>query len=57
MIDFVLRKMEEDENLRLFYAEKYQFIMVDEYQDTNNAQNSIVDSILSASDEKNILVV
>ncbi|EKE29887.1 MAG: UvrD/REP helicase [uncultured bacterium (gcode 4)] len=57
MIDFVLRKMETDENLRLFYAEKYQFIMVDEYQDTNNAQNSIVDSILSASDDKNILVV
>jgi DNA helicase-2/ATP-dependent DNA helicase PcrA len=57
MIDFVLRKMETDENLRVFYAEKYQFIMVDEYQDTNNAQNSIVDYILSVSDDKNILVV
>ncbi len=57
MIDFVLRKLKEDESLRLYYAERFQFIMVDEYQDTNNAQNEIIDLILSVSDEKNVLCV
>ncbi|HBA44495.1 TPA: hypothetical protein DEG21_00795 [Patescibacteria group bacterium] len=57
MIDFVLKKFKEDQNLRLNYAEKYQFIMIDEYQDTNNAQNEIIDLILSESDDKNVMVV
>jgi DNA helicase-2/ATP-dependent DNA helicase PcrA len=47
MINFVLEKFREDENLRAHYAETYQYIMLDEYQDTNNPQNEIVDLILS----------
>ncbi|MDD2487211.1 MAG: ATP-dependent DNA helicase [Candidatus Gracilibacteria bacterium] len=57
MIDFVLKAFKEDENLRYYYALEYQFIMVDEYQDTNNAQNEIVDLILSAGEDKNIMTV
>lgn len=58
MINFVLLKFSEDEELRQFYAEQYQFIMLDEFQDTNNAQNEIIDLILSVSEEKpNIMVV
>lgn len=58
MINFVLDAFESDEDLRYFYAEKYQFIMLDEFQDTNNSQNKIIDLILSVSDEKpNIMVV
>jgi len=57
MIDFVLRKLRQDESLRLYYSMQYQFIMIDEYQDTNNAQNEIIDLILSESDDKNIMVV
>jgi DNA helicase-2/ATP-dependent DNA helicase PcrA len=49
MINFVVEKFKNDEDLRSFYAEKYQFIMLDEYQDTNNPQNEIIDLILSAS--------
>jgi len=49
MINFVVDKFRIDEDLRSFYAEKYQFIMLDEYQDTNNPQNEIMDLILSAS--------
>lgn len=49
MINFVVDKFKIDEDLRTFYAEKYQFIMLDEYQDTNNPQNEIMDLILSAS--------
>ena len=49
MINFVLEKFRQDENLRAYYAETYQYIMLDEYQDTNNPQNEIVDLILSVS--------
>jgi DNA helicase-2/ATP-dependent DNA helicase PcrA len=49
MINFVLEKFETDRDLRLFYAEIFQFIMLDEYQDTNNAQNKIIELILSES--------
>ncbi|MDD3303222.1 MAG: UvrD-helicase domain-containing protein, partial [Candidatus Gracilibacteria bacterium] len=60
MINFVLEKFKVDEDLRYYYAEKFQHIMLDEYQDTNNAQNQIIDLILSVSPEKdtpNIMVV
>jgi DNA helicase II / ATP-dependent DNA helicase PcrA len=58
MINFVLEKMKDDEELKHYYAEKFQFIMLDEYQDTNDAQNQIIDMILSVSeDEPNIMTV
>jgi DNA helicase-2/ATP-dependent DNA helicase PcrA len=57
MINFVLQKLEEDRELREHYAEEFQFIMLDEYQDTNNAQNQIIDLILSVADEPNIMTV
>ena len=58
MINFVLEKMKDDEELKHHYAEKFQFIMLDEYQDTNDAQNKIIDMILSVSeDEPNIMTV
>ena len=58
MINFVLEKFKQDIELREYYAEKYQFIMIDEFQDTNNAQNQIMDLILSVSEENpNIMVV
>lgn len=58
MINFVLEKFETDIELRQYYAETFQFIMLDEYQDTNNAQNRIIDLITSMSeDEPNIMTV
>jgi DNA helicase-2/ATP-dependent DNA helicase PcrA len=57
MINFVLEKLEQDQELREHYAESFQFIMLDEYQDTNNAQNQIIDLILSVADEPNIMTV
>jgi len=47
MINFVLEKLRTDEDLSYYYAEKFQFIMLDEYQDTNNAQNEIIKLITS----------
>jgi len=49
MINFVLEKLKVDEDLVYHYAEKFQFIMVDEYQDTNNAQNEIINLILKGT--------
>jgi superfamily I DNA/RNA helicase len=49
MINFVLEVFNNDSDLRYYYAEKLNYIMVDEYQDTNNAQNTIFDLILSTS--------
>jgi ATP-dependent exoDNAse (exonuclease V) beta subunit len=43
----VLEQFSKDEDLKYYYAEKFQFIMLDEYQDTNNAQNEIIEAILS----------
>lgn len=58
MINYVLEKFESDKELRQYYAESFQFIMLDEYQDTNNAQNGIIELILSESEESpNIMVV
>ena len=57
MINFVLEKFESDKELRQFYAETFQFIMLDEYQDTNNAQNKIIDLILSEATDANIMTV
>ncbi|MDD2516150.1 MAG: ATP-dependent DNA helicase [Candidatus Gracilibacteria bacterium] len=57
MINFVLDALRKDQELKLNLAEKYQFIMLDEFQDTNNAQNLIIEEILGAGDDKNIFVV
>ncbi len=57
MINFVVEKMRIDEELSMYYAEKFQFLMIDEYQDTNNPQNEIMDMILSVGEQKNIMVV
>lgn len=57
MINFAVDKMRIDEELTSYYAEKYQFIMLDEYQDTNNPQNEIMNLIIWVGEEKNIMVV
>jgi DNA helicase-2/ATP-dependent DNA helicase PcrA len=61
MINFVLQRFEIDRDLRLNYAETFQFLMLDEYQDTNNAQNRIIELILNEAEnldlDVNIFVV
>lgn len=57
MINFVLEKLREDVEMKAYFAETYQYIMLDEYQDTNNPQNEIINLILSESDTPNIMVV
>lgn len=58
MIQFVTNKFESDKEILAYYAEKFQFIMIDEFQDTNNSQNKIIDLILEYNkEEQNVLVV
>jgi DNA helicase-2/ATP-dependent DNA helicase PcrA len=57
MISYVGDHLVKDRDFALTLGEKYQFIMVDEYQDTNNAQNRIIDAILDGAESKNCFVV
>jgi len=47
MIMEVLRELEENEDLLLRLQEEYQYVLVDEHQDTNNAQNKILELLSS----------
>lgn len=57
MILFVLNAFKATTELLLEYQEKYQYILVDEYQDTNSAQNEIIDLLGSYYDNPNLFVV
>ena len=56
LINWVTEALEKDENLRFDLPERFQWILVDEYQDTNNAQNSIVWS-LTDYEQPNVFAV
>ena len=55
MISNTVRLLEENEDVLQYYSEKFRYIMVDEYQDTNHAQYVLCK--LLASSHKNICVV
>ena len=57
MILMVLDKFKQDQNLLLEYQEKYQYLLVDEYQDTNTAQNEIINLLANYYDNPNLFVV
>ncbi len=52
---FWLNLMEKDQDLHEYYADRFKYILVDEYQDTNRLQADIIDTL--ASKHKNIMVV
>jgi superfamily I DNA/RNA helicase len=47
LINIVTEKLEKDEILRLSYQEKLAYFLVDEYQDTNSAQNKLIFTLTS----------
>jgi len=57
MILELYKQFKKDENLLRSIQEQYQYILVDEHQDTNNAQNKIVELIMSFHQNPNIFVV
>ena len=57
MIIWVLDAFHLNPNLLANYQERYLYILVDEYQDTNGAQNQIVNLLASYWDRPNVFVV
>lgn len=57
MIMFVLDKLSTDESFLNEVQEQYQYILIDEYQDTNSAQNELIELIGSYFSNPNIFVV
>lgn len=53
----VVKKMETDPHFLALLQEQYQFVMIDEYQDTNTLQNTIAKKLLESQEQPNILVV
>ena len=57
MINWVIRAFEENKPLLSSYQERYQYILVDEYQDTSGTQNRLVHLLISFWDQPNVFVV
>jgi len=57
MITWVIRAFEENKALLSSYQERYQYILVDEYQDTSGTQNRLVSLLISYWDQPNVFVV
>ncbi|MES2430079.1 MAG: ATP-dependent DNA helicase [Bacteroidota bacterium] len=57
MINWVIRVFEENKLVLANYQEKFQYILVDEYQDTSGTQNKLVQLLISYWDKPNVFVV
>jgi DNA helicase-2/ATP-dependent DNA helicase PcrA len=57
MINWVIKAFQENKNLLASYQEKFQYILVDEYQDTSGTQNKLVELIISYWEKPNVFVV
>jgi len=57
MIVELLRSLRSNPDLLLRLQEEFQYILVDEHQDTNNAQNKILELLANFHDNPNLFVV
>jgi DNA helicase-2/ATP-dependent DNA helicase PcrA len=57
MLGWALQAFAEQPELLLRYQERYQHILVDEYQDTNGAQNRILHTLAGYWDNPNVFAV
>jgi DNA helicase II / ATP-dependent DNA helicase PcrA len=57
MINWVIQVFDTQPQVLLNYQEKFQYILVDEYQDTSGTQNKLVYQLINYWDEPNIFVV
>jgi DNA helicase II / ATP-dependent DNA helicase PcrA len=55
LLEKTLRMLKEHEEIAAFYRRQFQFILVDEYQDTNKIQADFIDTL--ASEHRNVMVV
>ena len=57
MINWVINVFKENKNVLANYQEKFQYILVDEYQDTSGTQNQIVSLLINFWESPNVFVV
>jgi DNA helicase-2/ATP-dependent DNA helicase PcrA len=55
LLEKTLKMLQQHEGIASFYRRQFQFILVDEYQDTNKIQADFID--LLACDHRNVMVV
>jgi DNA helicase-2/ATP-dependent DNA helicase PcrA len=55
LLEKTLRMLKEHEHIADFYRRQFQFILVDEYQDTNKIQADFIDTL--AAEHRNVMVV
>jgi DNA helicase-2/ATP-dependent DNA helicase PcrA len=55
LLEKTLSMLKHHENIASFYRQQFQFILVDEYQDTNKIQADLIDTL--ARDHRNVMVV
>ncbi|PIR41548.1 MAG: hypothetical protein COV31_00360 [Candidatus Yanofskybacteria bacterium CG10_big_fil_rev_8_21_14_0_10_46_23] len=57
MIIEVVRALEQNPNLKLELQERYQYVLVDEYQDSNQSQSNLVHLLMDFHENPNLFVV
>ncbi|HVS92777.1 MAG TPA: ATP-dependent DNA helicase [Mucilaginibacter sp.] len=57
MITWVLKAFRQNEDILRRYQERYQYILVDEFQDTSGSQNDLLKFLLNYWDTPNVFVV
>ena len=57
MIVEVVKTLRKDTDLLLILQESYQYILADEHQDTNNAQNAILELLSNFHENPNLFIV
>jgi DNA helicase-2/ATP-dependent DNA helicase PcrA len=57
MINWVIKVFEENAAVLSGYQEKFQYMLVDEYQDTSGTQNRLVQLLINYWDNPNVFVV
>lgn len=57
MIMYVMFALTKDEDFRLSIQESYHYFLVDEHQDTNDAQNKIIELLAGYHENPNVFVV
>lgn len=57
MINWVIRAFGQHPQLLADYKERFQYILVDEYQDTSGTQNRLIEQLISGEEMPNVFVV
>ncbi len=57
MINWVIKVFEENKNVLSDYQERFQYVLVDEFQDTSGTQNRLIELLINYWDEPNVFVV